>query len=427
MFKIIRRLHIGFYEYVYFFTMVIYMSYMTSGSRIMLGGMMEHPVAFCFPILLTIILILRNNISFANSFFLTTLGVIILWSLFHIITKHQYTPKLVANYLYYLYAIIIAYIHIQVYQKKLFYLYEDVIVKISFLSLIIWGFTSIMPEVAMQVANFFPKTTHGNNFLYLVHWISPVGKHVEYGMIRNAGSSWEPGRFAIMVCLAILINIYRKGVCIRNNKNVVILLITLITTMSTTGYVLAFFIYAYMYIQHIFSKYTLIFILIGIPMLYWGIQLNFIGEKLEEKMDIEKYVEHIEDSYEWTEEHAEGPIAYSMDRFPSFVFEYENFTHDPILGYGGNPQDSYFMKTKTTTIGFTGGLMTLFSRYGLIVALFLLFALYNSSIQLSADFHSKKKYGLLLCYIISMISYPLIWFPIYTAFWFYRPFQHDKK
>ena len=400
---------------------------MTGASRVMLGGMGDNPVAFCVPITLTIILLTKHRVSFNNRKLLFTIGLIAFWAIIQIIVKHQYTTKSFANYLYYMYAIIIAYIHIGVYQRKLFHLYEDVMVKLSLLSLIIWTFTNIMPGLAIQIASFFPKTTHGNNFLFLVHWISPLGKHVEYGLTRNAGSSWEPGRFAIMVCLAILFNIYREGVCFKGNKNVIILIVALLTTMSTTGYVMVFLIYTYMYIKKWNAKYLISIILISIPLIYVGINLNFVGKKLEKKLDVNTTVEHIEDSYAWSEQNADGTLAFSMDRFPSMVFEFENFFHDPIIGYGANLTDSYFMRTRTDKIGFTGGLVTLLSKYGIFMAIFFLYVLYMSSLSTSSVFHSNKKYGLMLCFVLSMISYPLIWFPVYTAFWFYGFFLYDKK
>ena len=402
------------------------MSFMTGASRVMLGGMGEHPFAFFIPIILTIILLFNHNVSFSNKKFVFTLVLIVIWSVIQIIVRDQYTAKSYNNYIYFIYAITIAYIHVNVFKSKMFFLYEDIMVKLSVLSLIIWLFTNMIPDTAMKIASLFPQTSHGYNFIYLVHWINPSGRHVEYGLIRNAGCSWEPGRFAIMLCLAIMMNIYRKGVSFRKNKNVVVLLITLLTTMSTTGYVMIFVIYSYMFIKNIFSKYTLFFLIITLPLAYWGMQLNFIGEKLEKSLKVEEIMEHIEDSYSWSEENADGSIAYSMDRFPSFFFEYENFTHDPIIGYGSLVSDSYFMKTRTTAIGFTGGLMTLFSRYGVFMALFFIYALYMSSQKISSLFHSKKRYGLLLCYIMSMISYPLIWFPIYTAFWFYGLFLNNE-
>ena len=399
---------------------------MTGETRVMLGGMGDYPIAFCIPIVLTIILLFRRPISFSNTNLIFTMGAIFLWSMIQIVVKQQFTIKAMNNYFYMLYAIVIAYIHIRVYKRKMFYLYEDVMVKLSLLSLVIWVFTSVLPSIATNLATLFPETGYGNNLFYLVNWMAPYGIQSTYGLARNAGSSWEPGRFAIMVCLAILINLYRKGVTFRNNKNSIILLLALLTTMSTTGYVLGFVLYAYMYVRKFDLNKIILFTIIAIPLIYAGLQLEFVGKKLENKMNVTSSVEHIEDSYLWSEKHAEGNFAYSMDRFPSFVFEFENFIHDPIIGYGANTTDSYFMKTRTTYIGFTGGLMTLFSRHGIFIAIFLLFVLYRSSIRIALVLHSKKKYGILLCFLISMISYPLIWFPVYTAFWFYGFFLYDE-
>lgn len=424
MFQIIKKLHIDYYDYIYFFMMVIYMSHMTLETRVMLGGVREHPIAFIIPIVLTLILLNKHKIPFNNIHLLITIIILVVWSILQLVAKNQYRPIDFANYIYFVYAIIIAYIHVRVYKKKMFYLYEDVMVKLSLLSLIIWIFTNIAPGAAMQVARLFPETSHGYNFLYLIHWISPKGIHVIYGLTRNAGCSWEPGRFAIMISLAILFNIYRCGVKFRNNKNIIVLLITLLTTMSTSGYVLTFLIYAYM--TRINMKNILLYVLLGLLLIYGGTKLVFIGDKLEQRMQVKSQIETLEEQYQWHENQTEGKRLFFMDRFPSMYHEFINFIHDPILGYGSNLDDSYFSKHVTNAVGFTGGLMTVFSKFGIFIAIPLLYILYLSSLQISTLFHSKKKYGLLICFVTSMISYPLIQFPIYTAIWLYSLFIIKK-
>lgn len=424
----IRRMHITPYEYIYYFMMVIYMSYMTTETRVMCGGMTSNPIAFSIPLFLTLILVIQKKLSFYDRNLIISLIVFLIWSFIQIYTKRQYDFHDIANYLYILYALIVAYIHVKVFGEKLFLLYEDVILKLSLLSLIIWLFTCLLPDIAMMVAKMFPETSHGHNLLYLVNWIRTDDlQHVTYGLIRNSGCSWEPGRFAIMVCLAFMISLYYKGLSLKNNKHILVYLVTILTTMSTTGYILFIVIYAYMFMKSFRPTRILKILIILIPLAYSASQLEFIGEKLKEKLDVNESVEHIEESYQWTENNNENGenVAYAMDRFPSLYFEGLNFINDPIIGYGGNLKDSFFVKNYTDAIGFTGGLMTLFARHGIFLAFFLLYVLYTSSIAFAKELNSKKKYGILICFLVSMISYPLIWFPLYTAFWFYGFFYSD--
>lgn len=402
---------------------------MTAETRVMCGGLTSNPIAFSIPILLTIVLFRIRKISFRNKKFIFSLGVIFCWSIIQIYTKKQYAFKEFANYLYICYALIFAYIHIQVYGKKIFPLYEDVMLKLCLLSLPIWIFTCLVPDMAMSLASLFPETGYGYNFFFLVNWIRTDSvDQVSYGLIRNAGCSWEPGRFAIMTCLAFMISLYNRGLSLRKNRHILIYLITILTTMSTTGYILFFMIYFYMYLKTFRLSKVFKISFLSLPIILCLVQLDFIGEKLEEKINVNAGIEKIEESYQWTENHNENDngVAYVMDRFPSFYFECLNFINDPIIGYGGNIEDSFFTKNYTDAIGFSGGLMTLFARHGVFFAVFLLYVLFVSSLRSAGDMKSNKKYGFLLCFLVSMISYPLIWFPLYTAFWFYGFFQ-DRK
>lgn len=183
-----------------------------------------------------------------------------------------------------------------------------------------------------------------------------------------------------------------------------------------------------MYIKSFRLFNVLRILVILLPIAFCVTQLEFIGEKLKEKMNVEVAVEEIEESYQWTDTYnkTNDDFAYAMDRFPSFYFEFLDFIQDPIIGYGGNVQDSFFAKNYTDAIGFTGGLMTLFAKHGFFIAVFLLYVLSKASFAYAKDMYSEKRNGLLLCFLVSMISYPLIWFPLYTAFWFYGYFQDSE-
>ena len=399
---------------------------MAAGTRVMLGGMTSHPIAFLIPIILTLVLLNKRKISFRNRHLKFTLLLLILWSVIQIVVKKQYGFKDFNNYIFIIYALIISYIHIQVYKEKLFPLFVDVMSKIAVLSLLIWFITALLPDLAMNIARLFPKLSHGYNVLYIIQWMDVNDVHVSYGVIRNAGSSWEPGRFAIMLSLAFLISLYSDGTSLIKNRKALLFVITILTTMSTTGYVMCIVLYIYMYMRSLKLNNVFKLLIIGVPFILFIMQLDFIGEKLSNKLEINRSVEHIEEAYQYIEANEDEEDIYVMDRFPSFVFEGMNFIHDPIIGYGAHMKDSYFVKNYTPSVGFSGGLMTLFARHGFLLALFLTITLFASSKRIACIFQSDKKYGILICFVISMISYPIIWFPLYSAFWFYAFFEQEN-
>lgn len=102
------------------------------------------------------------------------------------------------------YAIIIAYIHIQVFGCNLLPIYENIIIFFCKIAVVGWLIAVFIPSSA-SLFRLFPETGFGNNILYLFTWMDPVKGQVYSGILRNAGCSWEPGRFAIMVTLAIFV------------------------------------------------------------------------------------------------------------------------------------------------------------------------------------------------------------------------------
>ena len=62
----IHDLFYPIYEYLYLFVMVIYMAQMTSETGKMVGTLSGNPILFLITIVLTIILLIRNPISFLH-------------------------------------------------------------------------------------------------------------------------------------------------------------------------------------------------------------------------------------------------------------------------------------------------------------------------------------------------------------------------
>ena len=416
----LKSLDVGLYEYLYFFAMVIYMAYMTPETRVMNGGLTTRTFAFFIPVVLTIILLLRHHGRIAwNRYIAPLLLPLLIWSLIEIRWKNITEPKLIVNYFYIYYAAIVSIIHIEVFGKKLFSLYEDVIVILAEFSLAVWFLTIIAPDFSMSIARLFPETGSGGyNFLYLVNWIDTGGRHVLHGIIRNSGCSWEPGRYAIMLGLGLLFNLYRTEGSFKN-KNFLVLIVAIASTMSTTGYIFATIILLYFYIQDYSVPNVIKTALFFIPFVYIIYQFDFMGGKLEVKGDMMSQVDHIMESYSWTEMNNENDgTAYAMDRLPSMYFELENFIHDPILGYGACREYSYFYNYYTPSIGFCGGLVQMISVHGIFLGLLLMLILYKSSKSINYSFNGNKPFGFFIYSIVAMISYPIIWFPLFSAFWF---------
>lgn len=412
------------FEYIYMFVMVIYMAQMTTDTSRMFGGLSGNPIPFLIPIVMTLILLKRHPISFKSKRLQTVLLIVTGWAVLFLLKLGKVNTEELSYLFFLYYAIIIAYIHVRVYGQKMFGMYEDIMVKFSKISLILWGFAVILPNVASSLFHLFSETGYGNNVLYLFNWMDPAKGQ----LFRNAGCSWEPGRFAIMVVLAILVNLSRNGIKFKGNKNVVYLLLALLSTQSTTGFSVVILLYALFYVKRFSLKYVLGTFFVVLPLVVALFSLDFMGEKIEKQMNLEKEMSDIEKSADWMSQTLEhGEYAVSLNRFPSMLLEWENLTHDPILGYGRNIGNSYFRKNVSTNMILTDGTIKLLAQFGLFLGLFFYYILYISSIRYSQDVNVKRKYALLISILLFGISYTIFCIPIFTAFWFYGYFKKDES
>lgn len=426
MFSLLKKYDVGIFEYLYMFVMVIYLGQMTPQTGRMVGTISGDPVPFLLPIVLTVILVFKNPISFLNRRLTFVLIIFAIWSILTIEQYHLFANNELSYYFFLFYSIIVAYIHIQVFGKKLLPIYEDIVVKLCAFSLLLWTW-SYFDSSSIPFFKQFDQTSYGNNFYYLFNWMDPSGDQVYEGIPRNAGFSWEPGRFSICVVLALLCNIARNGITFLN-FNVLVMLAAIASTLSTTGYVATGVLYIIAFSHKLNTQKTLLFFFILVPTLIGVSQLGFMQKKIEEQLSVETNLKQLEKTFNYNTENAdEGEYLASLERFTAMYFEWDNVRDKPILGYGRNPENSYFYEEVSSNFALTGGLVKLLAQYGIPLGVFLYFLLLISSFRLNKDFPEVSKVGLFFTFIVCSISYAMFTIPIFTAFWFYGIFYKDEK
>ena len=415
MFSLFRKYDIGIFEYLYMFIMVIYLGQMTPQTGRMVGTISGDPIPFLLPIVLTVILVIKHPISFFNRRFIFILIIFAVWSILTIEKYQLLNNEELSYYFFLFYSLIVAFIHVQVFGKKLIPLYEDIIVKLCIISLILWTW-AYFDISSIPFFKQFDQTSYGNNFFYLFNWMDPSGDQVYEGIARNAGFSWEPGRFSICVVLAQLCNIARNGITFLN-FNVLVMLAAIATTLSTTGYVAAGVLYIIAFSHKLNTQKTLLFFFILVPALIGISQLGFMQKKIEEQLSVETNLKQLEKTFNYNSENAdEGEYLASLERFTAMYFEWDNVRDKPVLGYGRNPQNSYFYESVSSNFALTGGLVKLLAQYGIPLGVFLYFLLLISSFRLNKDFPEVSKVGLFFTFIVCSISYAMFTIPIFTAF-----------
>ena len=142
------------------------------------------------------------------------------------------------------------------------------------------------------------------------------------GLTRNSGMFWEPGAFQgfIMIVPLLYLN-HLKYLWDNYRKECIVLIITLVTTQSTTGYIAFAILIAYALATSelpFATKYLmLLFIALIIAMSFSYV--SFLGDKISEE-------------YATTLKLKEGELSWS--RMGSFYIDYQNIMRHPIIGNG---------------------------------------------------------------------------------------------
>lgn len=143
---------------------------------------------------------------------------------------------------------------------------------------------------------------------------------------RNCGFATEPGAFSVFLLLLIIIRFRINSVKI--DKHIIVYFICLLTTFSTTGYLLGFILLLAFFVAK--AKFVFPVLLIPISMIMFATQvwgLDFIGPKLL------KYYDEVELT------HVTRAGNMRMSRFGILVFAVEQSVDYP-LGHGAFPARS---------------------------------------------------------------------------------------
>lgn len=112
--------------------------------------------------------------------------------------------------------------------------FTDVIYLISVCSLVVFFVSIFVPSLLGPFPTVYSEMMVPYKFCFLASTFSP-----ELGVYRNLGIFREPGVFIVYLNLAILFELFSQKV---NFKKVIVFLITILTTMSTAGYIVVAFL-----------------------------------------------------------------------------------------------------------------------------------------------------------------------------------------
>lgn len=381
---------IDWYSYFYLFMVVLY-----SAQPGGLNGFVNYNnvslIVFIIPPILTFFILKKNYVNFLDKRFLLVLLILSIWFVVQYIYRKGAINLTLT--LFHYYQLALCFIVVQVFRDKLFWIYEDIVYKLAVLSLILWSFSIVAPYTLAGIMHLFQNgntISEGSAYVYTMMRIDRVA-----GLfIRNAGFAWEPGRYACFLCLAIFCNFMIRGFEIRKNKHLIVFIIALITTQSTTG----IFTLILLMLTFMFNKkfeHRLLWGLFIIPIAIYMTTFDFALEKAQKSLDNSEDVMELSD--------VEGHSSYALDRFESFVIEWNNFIHEPVMGYC-EQRHSYFDQNVAQGFITNNGTMKILGKYGLLGLLYY-FCIYISSKRISQRFRDKFQFSYLLLFIFIGMGY----------------------
>ncbi|MBE0674152.1 MAG: hypothetical protein IH591_05785 [Bacteroidales bacterium] len=257
----------------------------------------------------------------------------------------------------------------------------------------------------------------GGGVNVILYSVQPASTSVLYSHLppRNCGFAWEPGGFAVYLCLAIFINLF-FGKSDRNRKRrLVVLLLALISTQSTTGFVILILIGVFYYLNTSLKTTFLVLpiLVVGIVMIF---SLPFMTEKIMSLAeDIHEVDVIVEAGYA-------RETSITPQRFSSFVIAIKDFFLNPVLGTGGISGESWTDKIGVN-ISTISGIGNLLANFGLVGFLFFSIVSYRTSVLFSRHYSYRGGILFLLIILGISVSYGILFLPLITSFWVFSLFQ----
>lgn len=316
----------------------------------------------------------------------------------------------------------IAYVLVRIYDLYFFVIYEKLIYWLCIVSLIFWSVELIAPNLVLSIVSALsfsaPYADGGNVAANMgVYTVGNPDFASEFQwLLRNSGFAWEPGAFAVMICLAIYCNAIRTKFSLKKNKQLYIMLLALLSTQSTTGMMLL----CILIIGYIMSQRALvagISLCCAIPLLYFIYSAPYVKDKIMDEytnIDIETRIQYI------SEASSENTAA--LGRMESFIIEWNEFKRHPFIGLGGWSEGSY-LQQQGVDIATVSGLGSLLSKYGLFISLLFFISLIKTTAYIMKQSHCRGVIVFPLLFVGLMISYNLWIHAIIIPFWIYIAYR----
>ena len=409
MFRLLDNTRISAYAMMYMLLLVI-----CAGGATVFARNLGNPLTFSnFVVIVCTIYFAYIKGVRVNKSFIVVVLVFTLYALITAVNNSRLSLMWMAQWYIWL---SIAYVICKVYLFRLFVVYETAVYFLCVISLVFWFGQLLNPKLIENLVEITslssPYATDCNvkvnNFLFTVNRRADVLNEYTF-VIRNAGFAWEPGAFASFICLGLFCNLMRTNFRIVNNRSLYVLLISLLSTQSTTGFVIFIFLLGAHMIMN--GKYS--YVIWILPLIIGLFCLPFVRDKVLNEMQLTSNFD-IRNL---------GDGTYSLGRMASFKLYWMEFLRHPILGLGGYAGGTELQARGYDNVALISGIGQIFAMYGIVVSCLFFTCLYRTSILLEKIF---SRNGLLVFIPIlgMMFSYALWVHPVYISFWLFSVLIH---
>lgn len=366
-----------------------------------------------FIMLLLIMNSLNSTIPFANNLYFLTLSVLVLLLFAYvrqisIVTSSLSKIVLFLAVLFVLYIlkqwdvnplfmystsfrIFLAYLAIRLLNRDGFFyylkeiVYHGALISIPFYLIQLIDFNFIFDFITSIQNSIPPLQRSFDSFSNIIFWGVRIDS--EY---RNSGFMWEPGAFAAMLLFPIYIQLLINDFKI--NRKLIILIIALITTLSTMGYI-ALVILLFFYQLNARNKFSILLFPVLFILSLFIFQQNFVLDKILNELDSQDEI--VEFVYSTKEETA------SLGRIGSLRADFSDWKADPIIGRGG--ENEIYQGQIGTVVNRTNGLSRFLLRFGLLGIFIYFSGIYRSFYYLSEN--NKRLNALIAVSLLMVLSF----------------------
>ena len=244
----------------------------------------------------------------------------------------------------------------------------------------------------------------------IVYTQSAAAKIGESNFPRNCGMFWEPGAFAGYLLIVFFLYINELPTLWKTHRpSCIILFLGLVSTFSTTGYILFAVLMLVFFIEKKINPLILSVVIAILAIGAWWAfnSIEFLGEKIRTE-------------YEYAMEMDEDEIYFS--RMGSLVFDMQYIKMHPVFGNGLIDETRYVnhISYAENLHGFGNGFSGEIAYFGIPFMLFFLFMVYRNPTL-------ERKWLLLFCIVILLQGEYFMNYPLYFVFPVVGFWQLDKK